>query len=102
MCTKETWQALQSKLGQPQGDGEGREEDGLTRKGTKAGRKGESRCIEEVQTGVQADWYLEYQLLQYSVCSLRRPDLGSLSVCLSVASCEAHRWAGIWFTRTQV
>lgn len=84
--TTEAWQALQSKLGQPQGDGKGKEEDGLTSKGTKARRKGECRRTEEAQTGVQADWYLEYQLLQYSVCSLRRADLGSLSVCLSLCS----------------
>lgn len=86
MRTTEARQALQSKLGQPQGDREGKEEAGLTWRGTKARRKGECRWIKEVQTGVQADWYLEYQLLQYSVCSLRRPDLGSLSVCLSLCS----------------
>lgn len=31
-------------------------------------------------------WYLEYQLLQFRVCSLRQADRRSLSVCLSVCS----------------
>lgn len=63
---------------------------GWEERGEQVDRRGTDRRPGQLVPGIPA------ATVQSVLSQTARPDLGSLSVCLSVASCEAHRWAGRW------